>query len=389
MVVEIGNKVATQVEHWSGKIPGYAYHLQSWGEAGTVKIKTKMHGKVANRGESCMFVGYALGHSPDTYRMWRERTNSILVTRDVIWLRRMYFQKAKSEAQEVNPQNADEAESSDEEVEILEENQTGVAAGEEENNESDVDDDADDDNAGMQTKEVQDLMAESATHGAPQVYAGRTQAEAHRLAGEQAMISLTEAEKHYYSEVGHLEMEFACVGAGIGGGFTNTAELHVMTYDEALATPDREKWKVAIQEEYERMKDHDVFKAVPMNQVPDGTKVITATWAMKKKASGKYRARMAARGFQQVDGESYDEHTKASPVVSPMTIMIVFVLMAMASWYGHLLDVNGAFLLGNFERGKKIYMHVPQGFEPYYGKNVVLLLLHTLYGTKQAAIMFW
>ena len=69
--------------------------------------------------------------------------------------------------------------------------------------------------------------------------------------------------------------------------------------------------------------------------------------------------------------------------------MIVLVLTTMSSWYSHILDVNGAFLLGNYEHGEKIYMEVPQGFEPYYGQNVVLFLLHTLYGTIQAAIMFW
>ena len=36
-----------------------------------------------------------------------------------------------------------------------------------------------------------------------------------------------------------------------------------------------------------------------------------------------------------------------------------------------------------------MYMEVPQGFEQYYPRNVVLLLLKTLYGTKQAAMQFW
>ncbi len=35
------------------------------------------------------------------------------------------------------------------------------------------------------------------------------------------------------------EGEVAVVGAGIGGGFQNTSELRVMTYDEAMKTEDR------------------------------------------------------------------------------------------------------------------------------------------------------
>eukprot|EP00957_Ditylum_brightwellii_P053633 4063963-Ditylum_brightwellii.AAC.1 len=34
-------------------------------------------------------------------------------------------------------------------------------------------------------------------------------------------------------------------------------------------------------------------------------------------------------------------------------------------------------------------MKVPQGFEKYYAKGVVLMLLKAIYGTKQAAMAFW
>jgi len=37
--------------------------------------------------------------------------------------------------------------------------------------------------------------------------------------------------------------EFAFVGAGIGGGFDDTNELHVMKFDEAMNTPDKPKWE--------------------------------------------------------------------------------------------------------------------------------------------------
>jgi len=53
------------------------------------------------------------------------------------------------------------------------------------------------------------------------------------------------------------------------------------------------------------------------------------------------------------------------------------------------MDVKGAFLCGDFEKNRKVYMEVPQGFERFYPSNVVFLLLRTLYGTKQAAYRFW
>jgi len=62
--------------------------------------------------------------------------------------------------------------------------------------------------------------------------------------------------------------------------------------------------------------------------------------------------------------------------------------MIMALWYSELMDVHGAFLHGQFSKERKLYMEVQQGFKKYYPWNVVLLLLKTLYGLKQAAYAF-
>jgi len=42
-----------------GKIPSFAKHLHTWGEAGTVKFKTATTAKLADKGVQCMFIGYA------------------------------------------------------------------------------------------------------------------------------------------------------------------------------------------------------------------------------------------------------------------------------------------------------------------------------------------
>jgi hypothetical protein len=38
-------------------------------------------------------VGYSLDHAGDTYRMWNPKTKGLHNTRDVIWLKRMYYTK--------------------------------------------------------------------------------------------------------------------------------------------------------------------------------------------------------------------------------------------------------------------------------------------------------
>jgi hypothetical protein len=92
--------------------------------------------------------------------------------------------------------------------------------------------------------------------------------------------------------------ELICIGAALGGGFENTQELHVKKYKEAMKGPDKEKWENVIFEEHERMVKNQVWRAVPKNYVPRNAKVMTSTWAMKKKSNGTYRARLNARGYE-------------------------------------------------------------------------------------------
>jgi hypothetical protein len=96
MVVEVNGVRKTRFEHWYGGLPSFTQYMRTWGEAGTVKIRTRTTPKIENRGVPCMMVGYALNHPGDTYRMYDPKSGGIHETRDVIWLRRMYYQKPLS-----------------------------------------------------------------------------------------------------------------------------------------------------------------------------------------------------------------------------------------------------------------------------------------------------
>ena len=85
------------------------------------------------------------------------------------------------------------------------------------------------------------------------------------------------------------------VGAGIGGGFSNTTELKVMKYKEAMSSEDAEAWKEEVTKEKERFDKFNGLTPVPRSQMPKGTKLMRATWAMKKKLSGKLRGRLNAQ----------------------------------------------------------------------------------------------
>ena len=127
-------------------------------------------------------------------------------------------------------------------------------------------------------------------------------------------MGMTAAETKYYearkelgcctNDPGQQQHELGLVGAGLGEGIANTLELKVLSYDEAMERPDKPKWDESVSEEHQRMEDNGVFEAVPISQVPTNADVIDSTWAMKKNASGVYRARLAARGFKQRAGVS-------------------------------------------------------------------------------------
>jgi hypothetical protein len=347
-----------------------------------------------------MLVGYATDSPGDTYRMWNPTTKRIHTTRDVIWLKRMFFlpptvvldvavAPLEIEAGE-NPHITQLGES--------EPRESNESSGERETNEDALTHD-DDEDVEMQLQEAHTTRS------------GRTINQPNRLIEEMGAaatetdpaneendyeIKLTEAETHYYDTMMALQEgefirdEIACVGAGIGGGFANTNELKVLKYKDAMKSGDWREWEKAADEEHDRMLKHSVWSAILRRDIPMAAKILTSTWAMKKKANGTYRARLNARGYEQVDGVHYESHNISAPVTNDVTIRIVLVLLIMAGWVGELVDIKGAFLHGDFEEGKNVYMEVPEGFEKYYDPMYyVLLLLQTLYGLKQSAMAFW
>ena len=153
---------------------------------------------------------------------------------------------------------------------------------------------------------------------------------------------------------------------------------------------DAEDWGKVVDEEYDCMIENVVWKPVPKSSVPSDAKVLTSTWACKLKSNGVKRARLNGRGYEQVDGIHYDSSSIHSPVTNDVSVRIVLVLALMASWAGRVSDVKGAFLKGDLDTNKeRMFMHVPKGFEKHYPGSVYLLLLKAIYGTKQAAIIFW
>ncbi len=100
------------------------------------------------------------------------------------------------------------------------------------------------------------------------------------------VLGINKDEERVFKESHNKVIEYINMGAGVGGGFSNTQELRVMKYHEAINGPDGELWKEELKKEHKRMIDSRVFKPVNLSKVPGGVKLIDTTWAMKKKSSG-------------------------------------------------------------------------------------------------------
>ncbi len=69
--------------------PNWAVNLQAWGEAGVVSEGP--NGKSRDCGIKMMFVGYPANRESDSVLMWDPTTNGVVTTRNVIWMKPMYF----------------------------------------------------------------------------------------------------------------------------------------------------------------------------------------------------------------------------------------------------------------------------------------------------------
>ena len=74
------------------ELPLWVNCLCQFGEIGIVadqKNKT-ICAKLQDRGIPCMFVGYPEDHSGDVYKMYNWQTQSIIQSRNIIWLSKTY-----------------------------------------------------------------------------------------------------------------------------------------------------------------------------------------------------------------------------------------------------------------------------------------------------------
>jgi len=80
------NKPMPAYNNFYGREAPYVWHLHTFGEYGVVHDAKKIHSKLENCGETCIFVGYADDHAGNVYHMFNLQMRHVWTTRDVKWI---------------------------------------------------------------------------------------------------------------------------------------------------------------------------------------------------------------------------------------------------------------------------------------------------------------
>ena len=241
-------------EMFFGRLPKFVKHLRTFGEIGvTARLDRKMSGKLNDKGNVCMMVGYAVNHAGDVYRMLNLKTKKICLSRDVTWLGKTYgdYYKVKDEV----------------EVETIKEE-------EEEEKEESKDAEQDDKKDGGESGTSDDLEIESnegygsvrdRLDGVRKLRSGR------ELGNVAKVVTWADFAK------ANLALMTSSVGEDID---------EPKTFQEAWWHKDleaREKWRAAIRKEFHDMIRRGVWRKRSRAGVQDGRTTVKCKWVFKIK----------------------------------------------------------------------------------------------------------
>ena len=134
-------------------------------------------------------------------------------------------------------------------------------------------------------------------------------------------------------------------------------------------------------DELQSLKENEVWEVCDL---PKDRKLVSCKWIFKLKdlpdGALKYKARLVARGFSQVEGVDFTE--TFAPVIRFQSLRMLLAKANEEGMFIHQMDVKTAFLYGDLDT--EIYMELPEGFEDEKRQGKVCRLKKSLYGLKQS-----
>jgi hypothetical protein len=159
------------------------------------------------------------------------------------------------------------------------------------------------------------------------------------------------------------------------------------TYNQAMSSSNAKDWQEAIDKELSAVSSTGTWTEVI---VPEGANIVGSRWVFKTKVNAqgeivKYRSRIVAQGFTQVEGVDYDD--TFSPVARLTSLRVLLTLVATEDLELHQMDADTAFL--NATLKEMIYMKFPAGYKQQDRSATGLQLIRALYGLKQSPREWW
>ena len=116
------------------------------------------------------------------------------------------------------------------------------------------------------------------------------------------------------------------------------------SYTEAINSSDKDKWKEALQAEYDQLIKEGTWKLVPR---PKHRRPVGAKWVFKVKRHGdgfyeRHKARLVAKGFTQKKRLDFKE--TFAPVTRLTSVCTLLMIARHFDFEVHQVDVIGAFL---------------------------------------------
>jgi hypothetical protein len=367
----------TSYELLHGKASPHIDFLRKFGEVAMVHDAKQIQGKLKNKGKPCIFVGYPENHSMEVYEFLTLENQSLILSRNYIWLNQSYGEYMNLEIEKIPRSNL-------------------TRNNEEEQWELDIDADEviDDDPEEIHPNEGE--MINNQVEENPDTDDPNTDDSDD---DEDGPIITTERIRGVNRALRNLETFFNPDPWEYLRDATNETSLTAKVYDgnpepksvaEAKKTKDWEKWLKAIFIEFDNMEEKEVWEVVNRKDIPSGRKIIGNRWVFAIKDDGRYRARTVAKGYSQVPGEDFQENF--APVILDTSFHIILVLYTMHKMKSGQFDIETAFLYGDLE--EDIWMILPDSYDEYYykkySKNInnsthCLRLKKSLYGLVQSA----
>ena len=179
-------------------------------------------------------------------------------------------------------------------------------------------------------------------------------------------------------DIAHSPIAFS---AGLPGGIQLSQLPDPRSVREAMAAPDAEGWRDAMDREVQNLQSHDVYELVPRMS---GMRTLRLGWVLHRKFKNgvfdKNKGRLVARVNHQRPGVDYGE--SFSPVMRLESLHTLLALAATRDLDVVQFDITSAYLHGSLK--EEVYMEQPEGYVAPGKEDWVRRLMKGLYGLAQA-----